>query len=280
MLTPEFLKAIEALHAAGTPFCAVRLVDGAGSMPQVIGASALFTADGLVAGTVGGGRLEARCQETAQDMLAQNGPAHRLETWNLQTDVGMTCGGKVALFFEVYRPDTAWHIVVFGAGHVAQKLCAYLVDLDCTVTCVDTRAEWLDKLPHHPRLETCLVESYADGVARIAPHSYVILMTMGHHADVPVLQAIEAAAPDAPYIGVIGSDQKALILKKDLAEAGVAKTFINRVVCPIGAKVANNTPPEIAFTVIAQLLEHRRAPEVAARLKGRKHKSAQQSAKG
>ena len=41
--------------------------------------------------------------------------------WNLQRDIGMTCGGLVKLFFEVYNRND-WHVVVFGAGHVAQAL--------------------------------------------------------------------------------------------------------------------------------------------------------------
>ena len=41
MLTPEFLNEIDKLHAAGWPFCTVRIVDGSGSIPQIVGAHAV-----------------------------------------------------------------------------------------------------------------------------------------------------------------------------------------------------------------------------------------------
>jgi xanthine dehydrogenase accessory factor len=259
MPTPEFLREIEALHVQGTPFCTVRIVDGAGSIPQVVGAKAIFTQDGLYSGTVGGGQLEAKCQEKAIELLSSATTDHYFQRWNLQKDVGMTCGGEAALYFEVYSPEAVWHIVVFGAGHVSQKLCRFLVELDCAVTCVDTRADWLEKLPNSPRLETVLVADYRDGVSRIGPGSYVILMTMGHHSDLPVLQQIEADRPELPYLGVIGSDVKSRLLKKELRDAGAAPQFIDRIVCPIGDGVGENTPPEIAVSVVSQLLKLRRA---------------------
>ena len=56
-------------------------------------------------------------------MLSQPDAAHPtvLIEWNLQRDVGMTCGGAVQLLLECYNLRR-WHIVVFGAGHVAQAL--------------------------------------------------------------------------------------------------------------------------------------------------------------
>ena len=92
----------------------------------------------------------------------------RFERLNLRKDIGMTCGGEVALFFEVYHPDLVWHIVVFGAGHVGQKLCRFLAELDCRVTCVDTRADWLEKLPAGGRIETRHVAHYHDGVDQLS----------------------------------------------------------------------------------------------------------------
>jgi len=259
MPTPEFLREIEALHLQGTPFCTVRIVDGVGSLPQAVGAKAIFTGDGLYSGTVGGGRLEAKCQEKAVELLSNASAEHDFQRWNLQRDIGMTCGGEVALYFEVYNPEAAWHIVIFGAGHVSQKLCRFLLELDCAVSCVDTRAEWLEKLPDSPRLDKVFVANYRDGVPRIEPGSYVVLMTMGHHSDVPVLKQIEKEHPPLPYLGVIGSDTKSKLLKKELRDAGASPGFVDRIVCPIGDGVGNNTPPEIAISVVSQLLKLRRA---------------------
>jgi xanthine dehydrogenase accessory factor len=171
----------------------------------------------------------------------------------------MTCGGELALFFEVQRQELAWNIVVFGAGHVAQTLCRFLVELDCRVVCVDTRADWLERLPRNDKLEACRVGNYCDGIERIVPGSDVILMTMGHGSDMPILKAIEKGNLAIAHLGVIGSDAKSGILRKQLAADDLPREFIDRIVCPLGDKLGNNTPAEIAVGIVSQLLRLRNA---------------------
>lgn len=253
------LNRMDTLQRERTPFCVVTIVDSRGSIPQVTGARAIFTADGLAHGTVGGGRLETLCKDAAREMLAGPiGTTHRFMRLNLVKDVGMTCAGEVALFFEAERPDADWDIVLFGAGHVAQKLCRMLAELECRVTCIDPRADWLGRLPNAGSVDRLHVAEYVDGVARVQPHSMVVVMTMGHATDVPILQAI-AAQPQTPvYIGVIGSDSKAAILRRELLGRGLDAKFVERIVCPMGEKLGNNTPGEIAVGVVAQLVRLRR----------------------
>lgn len=259
------LRQIDSLLRERAAFCLATIVDGRGSIPQVVGARALFTAEGLVFGTVGGGRLETLCRQTAFGLLAGDGRVReRFERLNLLKDVGMTCAGEVSVFFEVHRPDQEWDVVVFGAGHVAQKLCRFLAELDCHVTCIDTRPEWLDRLPRCATIEPVRVESFADGVSRIRPHSTVIVMTMGHVTDMPVLQAIAAAGVRIPYLGVIGSKSKAHVLRRELLGGGVEAEFVESIVCPIGDKVGNNTPGEIAVGILSQLVRLRRGTCAAA----------------
>src|SRR5690349_558484 len=68
-----------------------------GSSPQKVGAKALFFADGRIAGTLGGGCLEAEIQQRAIHSLR----AGRPETFDLLLDHdfgwddGLICGGKV-----------------------------------------------------------------------------------------------------------------------------------------------------------------------------------------
>lgn len=68
-----------------------------GSSPQKIGAKALFFADGRIAGTMGGGCLEAEIQDRARQALATGKP----ETFDLVLDHdfgwddGLICGGRV-----------------------------------------------------------------------------------------------------------------------------------------------------------------------------------------
>jgi xanthine dehydrogenase accessory factor len=260
MLDRSFIRQIESLQHQGISFCVATIVDARGSIPQITGARAIFTGKGLVHGTVGGGTLEATCQKKALELLdGDKAVSTHFQRYNLQKDLGMTCGGELALFFEVHRQELTWNIVIFGAGHVAQSLCRFLVELDCHVVCVDTRAEWLERLPRNDKLEACHVSNYCDGVDRIVPGADVILMTMGHGSDMPILKAIEKRRMAIAHLGVIGSDAKSGIVRRQLVRDGLPREFIDGIVCPLGDKIGNNTPAEIAVGIVSQLLRLRNA---------------------
>ncbi len=257
-----FSHALE-LEQNGKPFVVVTMAAMRGHAPQDVGAKVIITSDGLFWGTVGGGKVEARVIADSMKLLedAAKTPeagAPRLVTWNLQSEIGMTCGGEVTFLFEAHLVSK-WQIVIFGAGHVAQSLCRFLVELDCHVVCVDTRAEWLERLPRNDKLEACHVSNYCDGVDRIVPGADVILMTMGHGSDLPILKAIEKRKIATSHLGVIGSDAKSGIVRRQLAEDGLPREFIDGIVCPLGDKVGNNTPAEIAIGIVSQLLRLRNA---------------------
>ncbi len=111
-----FHERLNQLLAAGDPFVAVTVVDVAGSVPQDRGAKMLVTAKGLDFGTVGGGRIETKAIAEARRMLElSDAAATRFVDWNLIKDVGMTCGGRMRLYFERHN-HAAWPIVIFGAG--------------------------------------------------------------------------------------------------------------------------------------------------------------------
>lgn len=264
MLDDAVLREIEKLQRAGTPFCIANIVDGRGSIPQIVGASAIFTEDGLAHGTVGGGALEEMCRDTARELLGRGSAARtHFRRCNLQRDLGMTCGGWVALYFEVHRRELDWNIAIFGAGHVAQVLCRFLIELECRVTCIDTRQEWLSRLPRSGKLEICHVGNYCDGLERIVPGSDVLLMTMGHRSDLPVLRAIHEKRIPIAHLGVIGSDGKSKAMRRELLEGGIAREFVDRILCPVGEKLGNNTPPEIAVGIVSQFLKLRQAAQVS-----------------
>ena len=248
-------KIIE-LKDSNRSFVIVTQTAATGSSPQDVGAKMLVTHEGLYFGTVGGGKVEMAAIKKSQSILENKTSQRPLTlTWNLQTDIGMSCGGEVTFLFEHF-PAVTWPIVIFGAGHVAQALTRILSKLDCQVTCIDSRTEWVEKLEevkavHHPNPK--------DMVKELSPQSYFLCMTMGHAHDVPILHEIARHAPNCPYVGVIGSDIKGIKIKKELQELGVDQEFINKLRVPIGLPIGSNHPYEIAISVSAELLQVRDA---------------------
>ena len=253
-----FFEALNDLAESGRPFAAVTVVDTLGSTPQDRGAKMIVTADGLQHGTVGGGKIEARAIQEAQTMLADpNAPKTRFYQWSLEKDIGMTCGGIVRVYFETFNV-TRWNIVVFGAGHCANALVEVLGRLDCRVTCYDTREEWLARLPESPRLTKILSSDLPGEVAKIPDGSFVVLMTMGHTSDKPILIEI-LRTRTFPYLGVIGSNAKAKRLRQDVVNAGLPAEMTKAFFCPVGLDVGSNHPHEIAISIAAQMLQFRAA---------------------
>ena len=246
---------IHEFQESGRRFVVVTLVKTRGSAPQEIGAKILVDDNGYLYGTIGGGKVEERVIAHAKQMLKNNELFDYTE-WNLQTDIKMTCGGVVSFFFELVQKKPTWEIAVFGAGHVSQELIRTLLKLECSITCADSREDWLNKLPDHHKLTKIHTSDLPGVVKTLTPETFIASMTMGHAHDVPVLVA--AMERDVfPYIGVIGSDQKALVIKGDLKNHGIKNESIEKLFCPIGEMLGNNTPVEIALSITAQLIKER-----------------------
>src|SRR5262245_34802862 len=256
-----FVEKLAELCSAGRAFVSVTLVETVGSTPSDAGTKMLVDERGLVFGTVGGGRVENKAIGHAQSLLigAANGaPTCQLVDWNLQRDVGMTCGGVVKLLFEAYN-FRDWRVIVFGAGHVAQALVRLLLLLECRVVCIDPREDWLAKLPQSPKLRAISMAELRDFVSELRPDDYVLCMTMGHKTDRPILQAILEQRIEPRYLGVIGSQAKRKVLVRELGESGVAPDMAERFRCPIGLPMGTNQPGEIAVSIAAELIQSRDA---------------------
>ena len=258
MSTPHgYIEKLAELATSGRPFVAVTLVEVVGSTPQDAGSKMLVAESGLEFGTVGGGRVEHRAIEYALNMLNQSGSSPTsLVQWNLQTDVGMTCGGTVKLYFEACNHHR-WNVVVFGAGHVARALTQILVTLDCRVLCFDPREEWVARLPQSPNLTAICEPDPTSRVRNLDRNAFVLCMTMGHRTDRPILEEIFRQGRQFPYLGVIGSQAKRKVLLRELKAAGISEDVASQFHCPIGIDIGTNQPGEIAISVAAQLLAER-----------------------
>ncbi|GAC1433970.1 MAG: xanthine dehydrogenase accessory protein XdhC [Thermoanaerobaculia bacterium] len=253
---PTYFEALNELAVSKQPFVAVTVVDTAGSTPQDRGAKMLVTREGRAFGTTGGGKIEARCIEEAKKLLDDvTAPSTRYFQWSLEKDIGMTCGGIVRVYFEACNV-TRWNVVVFGAGHVANAVIEILSKLDCRITCIDPRDEWLERIVDSPRVTKVRSSAMPTEVAGIPENAFVVLMTMGHSSDSPILIEI-LRTRQFPYLGVIGSHSKAKRLRQDVAAAGLPEAAQRAFLCPIGLEIGSDAPQEIAVSVAAQLLAER-----------------------
>lgn len=88
----------------GSPLALATILNVKGSAPQVSGASAIFSVDGLQGGTLGGGILEGDATQKAITLL-KNGKS-TLYDFGLNSDIdseeGAICGGTATLLIDIH----------------------------------------------------------------------------------------------------------------------------------------------------------------------------------
>ncbi len=252
---PTWVEAVSACRDAGLAHVVITLIEVDGHVPQMLGAKALVGASGLLWGTVGGGKIEARALELAQKLIAGGEDSPVLQRWDLQKDLGMTCGGAASLLFEIWRPNT-WNVMIYGAGHVGQATAKVFASLNCNLTVVDHRLEFLEILPTRVRKVQVELDGYAKTAADALGGTMHLIMTRGHATDLPILAEVLRRG-DAAYVGVIGSRVKGRALRAALLERGFTREQVHDFHTPMGLPVGTSQPAEIAISIAAQVLQVR-----------------------
>src|SRR5260370_39852701 len=74
--------------------------------------------DGSMAGTIGGGCVEAEVWAAAKEVMHKESPRKMVFNLNNEAgyDNGLICGGTLEVFFEAILPQPM--IYLFGGGHV------------------------------------------------------------------------------------------------------------------------------------------------------------------
>ena len=165
-------------------------------------------------------------------------------------------GPRLEVLVEPLIPPPV--LVIAGGGHIGQALAlqAGLVGFDVVV--IDDRSEFADAALFPPGTVTrCGDIARELATLPAAGDTYVVVVTRGHRHDKEALAA--CIRKPAAYLGMIGSRRKVALIRKDLAESGAAaEEELRRVYAPIGLDIGAETVPEIAASIVAQLIAVRR----------------------
>jgi xanthine dehydrogenase accessory factor len=223
-----------------------------GSAPREAG-TRMWVSATETRGTIGGGNLEYKALAIAREMLL-SGEARRERRFALGDALGQCCGGNVTLLFTMVadfpaQGASAFHVVLFGAGHVGKELARILGRLPCTLTWVDPRP---DAFPAVVEANTrVLIEDEPVwAVDDAPPDACFLVMTHSHALDYEIVERVLKRS-DYRFLGLIGSETKAAKFRARLARKGIDAA---RLVCPIGIVKAGKHPAEVAVAVAAQLI--------------------------
>lgn len=232
-----------------------------GSTPRDSGTKMLVTED-TTYDTLGGGRLELLVTERARELLCEGGNQQRLENFALSLKAHQCCGGSVTILFESFA-NPALNVHIFGAGHVAKALVTILGDLDVKVHWVDARADQFpDSLPSNT------VKHLAHDIIEYATHcghgDYALVLTHDHALDYSIIEQL-LMSDVCGFIGLIGSDAKALRFRKHLKHAKFSQQAIDSVHCPVGLpNIAGKKPMQVAVSIAGQLINYQAEHETGA----------------
>jgi xanthine dehydrogenase accessory factor len=252
----DLFEEIVRMRRAGERGALATIVHTNGSIPSYESSRMLVREDGSIAGTIGGGCVEAEVWAAAKEVIQAEQP--RKMTFNLNQDAaydsGLICGGTLEIFVEPILPQP--NLYVFGGGHISSAVAKAAGAAGFTVTVVDDREAFAntERFPMAEKLYT----SYEEAFARIQPNasSYLLIVTRGHKDDMRVLAW--AVRTDARYIGMIGSKRKVLSVYKALEKERYSPEEFERVHAPVGLDIGALTPEEIAVSITAELIAVRR----------------------
>ncbi len=229
----ELIKAVKDRE----PVALATIIDVKGASPAQVGFKLLVWSDGGSVGNVGGGVLEKRIRNEAQEIIRES--RARTVHYSLKEKgedaVGMLCGGDVTVFIEPYVTKPL--LLIVGGGNIGRPLSELACITGYDVKIVDVRPERGDHEVLAPE--------------EITPNTHVVLITEDHVTDE---QALRAVLPTpASYIGMIGSQRKIGTVLGHLREDGFEDEQLSRLNGPIGLDLGGREPAQIALAILAEI---------------------------
>jgi xanthine dehydrogenase accessory factor len=253
---PDLFQEIARIKQERRVAALATVVSTKGSTPAKLTARMIVFPDGGIAGTVGGGCVEADVIRAARDVM-DTGSARRM-TFHLHGEeaerTGIACGGILEIMIESLEEP---RVVLIGAGHVAQAVARLAARLDFKVTVVDDRPDFANRA-RFPDVDEIVVSELPELSKHLSVtrNCAIICMTRGHAEDLTALRF--ALTTNARYVGVLGSKGKRLQFREALASEGCPPEAIESLHMPVGLEIGAETVEEIAVAIVAELIRERR----------------------
>jgi xanthine dehydrogenase accessory factor len=147
-------------------------------------------------------------------------------------------------------------LLIVGGGHVGQAVARLAADVDFEVWVLDDRERFAnrERFPTARRIQVGEIGPSLQEIARrdVTPSTYCLIVTRGHNHDEEALYHL--AGSSAGYVGMIGSKRKIKLIYEDLLARGVLQAALDRVHAPLGFAIGSQTVPEIAISIVAELI--------------------------
>lgn len=221
-----------------------------------VGAKLLVGETGARTGATGDEAFDDAVAAHAAKFLASRAEArtHRVEEFAEGREEWR--GARV--MFERVEPEP--HVVVCGAGHVGAALARLAAGIGYRVTLIDDREDFV--APERfagSGVRLVAATNWTDPVREATGTGRgvsVAVVTRGHNEDEECLRAALRARPD--YVGMIGSRRRTNIVLERLRGQGFGEEELREVRAPVGLDIGSVSPEEVALSILAEIVAHRR----------------------
>jgi xanthine dehydrogenase accessory factor len=239
------------------PCAIVTIIKAEGSVPRGVGAKMVVSEANDIDGSVGGGPVEHISREEAIKAIQQNKCltldfSLRGDQWEVtptRTVQGL-CGGAVSVFIEPVLPGK--ELVIFGGGHIGEKLGKFCEILNLPYRVYDDREQYasVDRFPSATE-RICQPYEALSKAIKLTRASYCVILTHGHSHDEVCLEQL-LQNKEVRYIGMIGSANKVKVLIEHVRSRGAIVD--DRLYSPIGLRIGRDLPEEVALSIIAEVM--------------------------
>ncbi|MCF0110969.1 MAG: putative selenium-dependent hydroxylase accessory protein YqeC [Erysipelotrichaceae bacterium] len=144
------------------------------------------------------------------------------------------------------------HLVIFGAGYVAQETALLAVRLDFEVTVIDDREEFANQ-KRYPKPIQVICDNMEHVKEHLTENAYYVVVTRGHQHDYEVVRQV--LTTNYTYLGMIGSKKKVQTTFERLKGEGFTEESVATIHAPIGLPIKAVTPAEIAVSILAEIIQ-------------------------
>jgi len=172
-----------------------------------------------------------------------------------------------------------YRMLLIGAGQLTEYLATMALFSGFAVTVCDPREEYRGAF-HVPGAR--LVHEMPDDVVReFRPDRRSCVVALTHDPKLDDLALLEALETEAFYVGAIGSRRNNEARRQRMIEHfGQTEASLERLRGPIGIYIGSKTPPEIAVSVMAEILAVKNGVPLPRDLDVAQAKNQQQLASG
>ncbi len=146
-------------------------------------------------------------------------------------------------------------LLLVGGGHVGQAVARLGAEVGFDVWVLDDRERYASR-ERFPAAGRRLVGDIGATLKQLAPtltpSTYAVILTRGHSHDEEALYHLAGTA--CGYVGMIGSKRKVRMIFEDLVAKGIPAETLARVHAPLGYDIGSQTVPEIAVSIVAELI--------------------------